>query len=115
MANANPATPIRAPRCTELAENATIGDFLKWKSCLEFNLIFYKQYTPFLADNATWSTSSVLNRGLLSDADSVEEADRQTGAQKNATLEQMLGLIAQYSPSLLRNDIIRKSYVLDME
>ena len=56
-----------------------------------------------------WSKSSVNNRGLVADADPIPADERKTALQKNAILEQMLGLIAQYAPALLRNDIMKKS------
>ena len=101
---------FKAPRCTELQENnITITDYAKWQSCLMFNLCSINSYAPYLEPTATWSKASVANRGLVSDADPVPAADRKTAVQKNAVLEQMLGLIAQYAPSLLRNDILKKS------
>ena len=49
------------------------------------------------------------NHALVDDGDEVEAANRKTAIQKNITLERMLGLIAQFVPSLLRNDVIKKS------
>ena len=110
-AAAQPST-FRAPRCTELPENnVTITDFAKWQSCLHFNLCSYTAYAPFLEANVTWSKASVTNRGLISDA--TDAPGGQTAVQKNAVLTQMLGIIAQYAPSLLRNDIIKKSTSLN--
>ena len=110
-AAAQPST-FRHPRCTELPENnVTITDFAKWQSCLHFNLCSYAAYAPFLEPNVTWSKASVANRGLTSDA--TDAANGQTAVQKNAVLTQMLGIIAQYAPSLLRNDIIKKSTSLN--
>ena len=101
---------FKAPRCTELQEkNITITDYAKWQSCLMFNLCSINAYAPYLEPTATWSKASVANRGLVADADTVAADQRKTAVQKNAVLEQMLGLIAQYAPSLLRNDILKKS------
>ena len=74
-----------------------------------FNLCSINAYAPYLEPTATWSKASVANRGLVADADTVAADQRKTAVQKNAVLEQMLGLIAQYAPSLLRNDILKKS------
>ena len=51
----------------------------------------------------------MVNRGFAADDEQVPANDRKTAIQKNIQLERMLGLIAQFSPSLLRNDIIKKS------
>ena len=100
---------LRALRCWELQESITITDFAKWQSCLEFNLVSFGIYEAFLKSDASWSKVSVTNRGLTGDPETVAENSRKTALQKNALLTQMLGIIAQYSPSLLRNDIIKKS------
>ena len=52
---------------------------------------------------------SVVNRGLRSDGDDVAAASRKTAVQKKLVLERLLGLIAQFSPSLLQNEIIKCS------
>ena len=64
------------------------------------------EFASFLA--AAWSKKSSTNRGL---ADNPADAgnQRKTAVQKNLILERMLGLVAQFAPSLLRNDIIKKS------
>ena len=104
------STSFKAPRCTELQEKIiTITDYAKWQSCLMFNLCSVNAYAPFLESEVVWSKSSVANRGLVSDANTVPAETRKTAVQKNAVLEQMLGLVAQYAPSLLRNDIMKKS------
>ena len=51
----------------------------------------------------------VANRGLADDPVDAANADRKTAVQKNIQLEIMLGIIAQFSPALLRNDILKKS------
>ena len=49
------------------------------------------------------------NRGLVADGEAVAAADRQTAAQKSIILDRMLGMIAQFVPPLLSNDVIKKS------
>ena len=49
------------------------------------------------------------NRGLQSDGEDVAQASRKTAAQKAIVLERMLGLVAQYAPSLLRKDVMKSS------
>ena len=65
------------------------------------------EYATYIEPTFQWSKSAVANRGLTGDP--TEQANAKTAAQKNAVLESMLGLIAQFAPSLLRNDIIKKS------
>ncbi len=57
----------------------------------------------------TWSKKSVTNRGLTNDGNDVAEDARKNAVQKNIQLEYMLGYIAQHSPALLRNDIVKNS------
>ena len=53
--------------------------------------------------------------GLANDGEEVTvAADRKTAVQKKILLQRMLGLIAQFSPSVLRNDIIKRSISLDL-
>ena len=66
-------------------------------------------FAAYIEPTATWGKASTANRGLTADGDEVAANARKTAAQKNAVLEQMLGLIAQLAPSLLRNKIIKKS------
>ena len=108
-ATSTSTSTFRAPRCWKLQDSITITDFAKWQSCLHFNLCSYNPYAPYLESDVTWSKSSTPNRGLVADDETVAENKRKTAVQKNAILTQMLGIIAQYSPSLLRNDIIKKS------
>ena len=54
-----------------------------------------------------WSPQSVQNRGLTDDPS--EANNRKAAVQKKIMLERMLGLIAQFAPSLLRNENIKRS------
>ena len=51
----------------------------------------------------------VANRGLANDPETVAEADRKTAVQKVIILERMLAVIAQFAPSLLWNEILKRS------
>ena len=107
------ATSFRPPKQWVLSEHETITSFASWQSNILYHLSLNNEFAPFLEDNATWQKKSVANRGLAADGDTVAANERKTAAQKNIHLDRMLGLIAQFSPSLLRNDIIRKSLSLD--
>ena len=48
-------------------------------------------------------------RGLQPDDNNVSEANSKCVEKKNVILDRTLCLIAQFAPSLLKNDIIKKS------
>ena len=107
------AGSFKPPKQWVLSEHETITSFASWQSNILYHLSLNNEFAQFLDDDVTWQKKSVANRGLAADGDPVPAAERKTGAQKNIVLERMLGLIAQFSPSLLRNDIIGKSLSLD--
>ena len=107
------AGSFKPPKQWVLSENETITSFASWQSNILYHLSLNNEFAQFLDAGVTWQKKSAPNRGLAADADPVPAADRKTAAQKNILLERMLGLIAQFSPSLLRNDIIGKSLSLD--
>ena len=98
---------FRPPKPWTLTENETITSFGKWQSNLLYHLSLNNEFSTFL--DSEWQKKSVASHGLLDDADPVPEAQRKTGVQKSIILDRMLGLIAQFAPSLLTNDILRKS------
>ena len=100
-------TSFRPPKQWVLQETETITSFANWQSNINYHLSLNNEFAAYIDPASTWSKASVANRGLVSDANTVQNA--KTAAQKNAVLEQMLGLVAQFAPSLLRNDIIKKS------
>ena len=61
-----------------------------------------KEYTPFLASDATWKKidPDELARGFTDDADNGKKKE-----DKFANLEDMLSLICQFVPSYLATDI----------
>ena len=97
-------TRFRAPSPWVIKEEANITDFANWQSNLNYYIGENDDYAPYL--EATWSKASVRNRGFTDDATGVE--NRKTAVQKKLIVDQMLGIVAQYSPSLLRNDILKK-------
>ena len=102
------ATTFRPPRQWVLTEDETINSFANWQSNLKYYLSLNDEFAPYL--NANWEKASVANHGLVSDPDG---ANAKTDVQKAIILDRMLGIIAQYSPSLLRNDIMKKSTSLN--
>ena len=107
------ATSFRPPKQWVLQEKETITSFASWQSNILYHLSLNNEFAAFLDDAFEWQKKSSPNRGLASDSDEVPAGERKTAAQKNIHLERMLGLIAQFAPSLLRNDIIGKSTSLN--
>ena len=100
---------FKPPKNKILSENETISSYTSWQSNMLFHLSLYKEFANFIADDVEWSKKSVANRGLTDDGNDVEEDKRRNAVQKNIQLEHMLGYIAQHSPALLRNDIVKNS------
>ena len=100
---------FKPPKQWVLTETETITSFANWLSSINYHLSLNNEFSLFIEDSFTWSVQSVANRGLTDDGEDVAAAQRKTAAQKKLQLERMLGLIAQFSPSLLRSDIIKKS------
>ena len=104
-------TSFRPPKQWTLQEEETITSFTKWQSNIRYHLSLNNEFAEFIDPEFTWSKQSTTNRGLQADgADSgIAENARKTAVQKNIQLERMLGLIAQFAPSLLHNEIVKKS------
>ena len=100
-------TTFRPPKQWVLQETETITSFANWQSNINYHLSLNNEFAPYIDPTFTWGKASVANRGLVGDVAGTDNG--KTAAQKNAVLEQMLGLVAQFAPSLLRNDIIKKS------
>ena len=96
---------FRAPKPWQLSEHETVSSFANWKSNILYNLSLNNEFAPFL--DSTWSKKTVANRGL---ADLKEgEVVKKTAVQLAIVLERMLGLVAQFVPTLLRSEIIKRS------
>ena len=104
---------FRPPKQWVLTEKETITSFANWQSNILYHLSLNNEFARFIDPTATWSKQSVANRGLANDGNDIPQDDRKTAAQKNIVLERMLGLIAQFAPSLLRSDIIKRSTSLN--
>ena len=104
------ANAFRPPKQWSLTENESVTSYANWQSNLLYHLSLCNEFTPFL--ETEWSAKPTANRGLQGDPDTVAAATRKTAAQKAIILERMLGLIAQFAPSLLRKDVIKCSTIL---
>ena len=92
---------FQLPKQWQLTENETITSFANWQSNIMYHLSLNNEFASFLTES--WSKKSVTTRCL-------SESGGKTAVQRNIILERMLGLIVQFVPSLLRNDIIKKEY-----
>ena len=99
------ANAFRPPKQWSLTENETVTSFANWQSNLLYHLSLCDEFASFL--DSVWAAKPAANRGLQDDA--ADAVNRKTAAQKAIILERMLGLIAQFAPSLLRKDVIKCS------
>ena len=96
----------KAPKPWKLSENETFSSFTNWQSNLTYVLSQETNFSAFLAPDVLWGKSSVTDRGLTA-------VGSVTAPQRAAHLNQMLGLIAQWVPNFLSNDIVKNSTCLD--
>ena len=101
----------RIPKPEHLTEDTTLTTFKKWQNNMLYNLSQNNDFAPYMEPTCEWQKASTTNRGLTSDEQTVDAAQRKTALQKNIILERMLGFVAQYSPDLL--NIINKSTSLN--
>ena len=103
----------RAPKQWDLTSNETLNSFKNWKENLVYTLSLDKSFAPFLKDGVTWGKQSSVNptRGFTDDA--ADAADRKTKEEKCASLNLMLGQIANYATIISRNSIIKGSTSLN--
>ena len=104
----------RAPKQWQLTTNETLNSFKNWKENLVYTLSLDKSFAPFLKDGLVWQkhSTSAPTRGFTNDDASVTE-NRQSAAEKCATLNLMLGQIANYATIISRNQIIKGSTSLN--
>ena len=98
------AGAFRPPKPWQLTESETINSFANWKSNVLYNLSLNNDFAQFL--DSEWSKQSVANRGLF--AKTTGNVTK-TAVQRAIVLDRMLGLVAQFVPSLLRTEIIKRS------
>ena len=101
----------RAPKQWQLTKHETVNSFENWRQNLMYILALDPNFAPYLADGVTWLKKTAANpaRGFEDDGQNVAVASRKTAAQKNATVELMLGQIANYCCVISRNSIIKGS------
>ena len=104
------AATHRAPKQWCLGKRETLTTFESWWQNITYTLKQDHSFLPYLRNETTWlpksRTSS--NRGFMNDGVDVPQQSRQTAEQKAATLEMMLGQIANYCPVISRNTITKK-------
>ncbi|KAI8514461.1 hypothetical protein Bbelb_070520 [Branchiostoma belcheri] len=105
------ATANRAPKQWCLTRTESINSYENWRSNLIYVLSLDQSFAPFLAEGVTWQkrAPTVEHRGFADDGEDVPVAQRRTAAQKAASLELMLGQIANFCPIITRNRIIKAS------
>ena len=96
----------KPPKPYKLDEEVNFAAFSGWRSNIEYNLQQDPNFAQFLVPDFRWAKSDVRDRGLLAVGSG---ANRVSGAQRVVHLNQMLGLIAQYVPCFLSNDIVKNS------
>ena len=99
----------KAPKQWQLTTNETINSFKNWKENLVYTLSLDKSFAPLMKDGVTWTKYSSLNpsRGFLDDETTEGGVAGQTKEEKCATLNLMLGQIANYATIIARNQIIK--------
>ena len=95
----------------QLTRNETITSFEHWRQNLIHVLTLDPLFAPFLADGTTWQrkTAGNRNRGLQDDVAPVPAEYRRTAVEKNASLDVMLGQIANACPVIARIAIVKQS------
>ena len=103
------------PKQWYLTKTETIISFNNWKENQIYSLNIDKTFKPYLRDGATWGkkTAASPTRGYVDDGNEVVDATaRQTKEQKCATLDLMLGQLANWATVISRNQITRNSISL---
>ena len=107
----------RAPKQWCLTKTETINSFESWKQNLVYILTLDRNFANFTTPGATWSKQGKdnPNRGFVDDVVAVGDnaPAGQTTTKKAATLELILGQIANYCPVIARQQIVKKSTSLD--
>ncbi len=105
------ATTHRAPKQWSLTKNETVNTFESWRQNLLYTLSLDTHFTAFITEGATWGkkTRNAPLRGFVNDGEEVPLARQRTAEQKVASLELMLGQIANYCPVIARSTIVKTS------
>ena len=100
---------FKPPKVKELTEKETITSFDSWLSNLLYHLSLNNEFAPYL--EGEWAPKSTANHGFIDDTEAAvpDVRFRKTAVQKSILLDRMLGLIAQFAPSLLRKEILNRA------
>ena len=102
-------TTQRAPKQWQLSKKEALNSFRNWKENLIYTLSLDSNFSPFLAEGATWLKKSSTNptRGFQDDPESVLASRCKTAVEKCTHLDLMLGQIANYATIIFRSAIVR--------
>ena len=105
----------KAPKLRELTRTETIGSFENWRQKIVYALALDENFQVFMTQGYTWAiqTSADPYRSLVDDPDTVPVARRRTAVQKSASLDLMLGQIANYCEVISRHTIVKNSISLN--
>ena len=97
----------KAPKPWKLTEEESFASFKSWQHNISYYLSTDGNFECFLKPNVTWLKASTTTplRGFTSD----RGENGKTAEEKVQCLEHMLGLITQWVPHYLANDIITNS------
>ena len=100
------AATHRAPKQWQLTRSETINSFENWKQNLTYTLKLDLAFANFFVEGTRWRKRSkkVPHRGFTNHSE--QTVGKQTAQEKVATLEMMLGQIANYCPVISRNSIL---------
>ena len=103
----------KAPKQEKLTSHETLNSFKNWKANLTYTLSLDKAFTPFLKDGVTWQKLSSAHPARGFQDDTGDSATKQTKEEKCATLNLMLGQIANWATVISRNQIVNNSTSLN--
>jgi hypothetical protein len=105
------ASSSKAPKQWCLTKHESINTYESWKQNLIYVLSLDKHFSPYLEPNKVWKKKSKAAplRGFVDDGTAVAEADCRTAIQKVATLELLLGQVANYCPIISHIALVRNS------
>ena len=96
----------RGPKIRTLTEIETLSSIEIWRQNIMFSLNCNEEFRPFLEDDFEWGKKSATRqyRSLTTDTSGTNQ---KTAAQKSALVDLLLSQIANWSPLIPRNDIIK--------
>ena len=99
-------TTSRAPKQWSLQRHETFGSFESWRNNQIYSLNLDRAFAPFMKDGVQWEKKSRNNpfRGFIDDNDEVMGKKKE---EKVATLDLLLGQIANFCPVISRNTITK--------